>query len=109
MSTFQYFEGEETAVRFFNDWKEQVKSEISSDRLLVYDIRDGWDPLCKFLGVPVPDEDFPRLNDTAQHRQILTSIKTQCYIFWSLTISGLGVSLFCLSFSRSFKTLVLPS
>ena len=29
---------------------------------------DGWEPLCRFLGVPVPDEDFPHLNDTAWYR-----------------------------------------
>ena len=82
-------------MRFFNDWMEQVKSEISSDRLLVFETKDGWEPLCQFLDVPVPDEDFPRLNDTAQHQQILTTIKRQCYIFWSLTFAGVGISLFC--------------
>jgi Sulfotransferase domain len=31
--------------------------------LLVFTIGDGWAPLCGFLGVPVPDAPFPRLND----------------------------------------------
>ncbi len=29
-------------------------------------MQEGWEPLCKFLGVPVPDEPFPRANDTAE-------------------------------------------
>ncbi len=42
---------------------EEVKAAIPADRLLVYEVREGWEPLCAFLGVPVPDEPFPREND----------------------------------------------
>jgi hypothetical protein len=42
---------------------ETVKSEISPERLLVYDVADGWDPLCRFLGLPEPAEAFPHEND----------------------------------------------
>jgi hypothetical protein len=27
------------------------------------DVKEGWEPLCKFLGKPIPDEGFPRTND----------------------------------------------
>lgn len=40
-----------------------VKSEIPADRLLVFEVKQGWAPLCAFLGKPVPDEPFPRTND----------------------------------------------
>jgi hypothetical protein len=30
--------------------------------LLVFEAKQGWEPLCKFLGVPIPSEDFPRVN-----------------------------------------------
>ena len=39
-----------------------VKAVIPPDRLLVYEIKEGWEPLCEFLGQPVPDEAFPRTN-----------------------------------------------
>lgn len=39
-----------------------VRAAIPADRLLVYQVRDGWGPLCEFLGAPVPDEPFPRTN-----------------------------------------------
>ena len=42
--------GEETAVRFFNDWVELVKAEIPAERLLVFEVKQGWAPLCHFLG-----------------------------------------------------------
>ena len=38
---------------------------IGSDRLLVFDVKEGWAPLCRFLGAPVPAEPFPHLNDAA--------------------------------------------
>jgi hypothetical protein len=43
-----------------------VQEAIAPERLLVFDVKQGWDPLCAFLGVPVPeDEPFPHVNDTA--------------------------------------------
>ena len=39
-----------------------VRKNIAAERLLVYQVTEGWGPLCKFLAVPEPDEDFPRLN-----------------------------------------------
>lgn len=41
---------------------QRVRDTIPADRLLVYQAADGWEPLCRFLGVPIPDEPFPRLN-----------------------------------------------
>ncbi len=41
---------------------EAARQSYSSDRLLVYEVSEGWEPLCTFLGVPVPDEPFPRVN-----------------------------------------------
>jgi hypothetical protein len=45
-------------------YNEQVISEIPAERLLVWKPADGWEPLCAFLGVPVPDEALPHVNDT---------------------------------------------
>ncbi|HYZ32771.1 MAG TPA: sulfotransferase [Crenalkalicoccus sp.] len=44
----------------------EVQAEIPPARLLVYDVAEGWEPLCRFLGVPVPDEPFPRVNTTEE-------------------------------------------
>jgi hypothetical protein len=46
-----------------------VRETIGPNRLLVFDVKEGWEPLCAFLGVPVPDgEAFPHLNDTAEFK-----------------------------------------
>jgi hypothetical protein len=42
-----------------------VRQAIDPDRLLVFDVREGWPPLCAFLGVSAPAEPFPHLNDRA--------------------------------------------
>jgi hypothetical protein len=53
------------AMDVFTRHVETVQKQVPADRLLVYNVKDGWEPLCAFLGVPVPDNAFPRLNDTA--------------------------------------------
>ena len=40
----------------------KVRAEIPPGRLLVFDVAEGWEPLCRFLGVPMPDEPFPKVN-----------------------------------------------
>lgn len=41
---------------------EAVKATIPASRLLVFEVKQGWEPLCNFLDLPVPDEPFPRTN-----------------------------------------------
>jgi hypothetical protein len=48
-----------------------VKQAIPASRLLVFDVKQGWAPLCAFLGKPVPAEPFPRTNDREQFFQLL--------------------------------------
>lgn len=40
----------------------EVKRRIAADRLLEFDPAEGWEPLCRFLGVDIPGEPFPRTN-----------------------------------------------
>ncbi|SLN75263.1 sulfotransferase family protein [Oceanibacterium hippocampi] len=43
-----------------------VKATIPASQLLVYQVKEGWEPLCAFLGVPVPEGPFPRTNDRSE-------------------------------------------
>ena len=49
-------------VDIFNRHTEEVINAIEPERLLVFDVRQGWEPLCAFLDKPVPDTPFPRIN-----------------------------------------------
>lgn len=40
-----------------------VRRSIPAERLLVWEVAEGWGPLCDFLGVPVPGEPLPHAND----------------------------------------------
>jgi hypothetical protein len=63
------FEDRAFAIDIFNRHNEQVRRDVPADRLLVYEISQGWDPLCAFLGLPVPEgKPFPHLNDAAEFR-----------------------------------------
>jgi hypothetical protein len=52
----------ENALEFFNSHNEKIKSLVPPDRLLIFNVKDGWEPLCEFLNVPVPNEPFPWAN-----------------------------------------------
>lgn len=48
----------------FNKWNEEVIRTVPKEKLLVFEVKDGWEPLCKFLNVPIPDIPFPKSNDS---------------------------------------------
>jgi len=52
----------EFIIDHFNRHIEDVKRHAPADRLLIFDVKQGWAPLCDFLGAPVPDAPFPRIN-----------------------------------------------
>ena len=52
---------------------EEVRRTILPERLLVYQVADGWEPLCRFLDRPVPAEPFPQVNTTEEFQQMITA------------------------------------
>ncbi len=68
------FEDKDHAIDVFHRHNQGVVATIDPANLLVYDVRQGWDPLCAFLGVEVPAEDFPHLNDTQSMRTTLRQV-----------------------------------
>ncbi|HVA55713.1 MAG TPA: sulfotransferase [Gammaproteobacteria bacterium] len=61
-------------VEFFNSHSAKIIGSISAERLLVYQVSDGWKPLCEFLDVPVPNMDFPRINSRNETKELLSSL-----------------------------------
>ncbi len=62
------FRERDYALDVFRRHVETVEAAVPADRLLVYEIGEGWEPLCDFLDVPVPDGPMPHLNDTESFR-----------------------------------------
>jgi hypothetical protein len=78
------FEGKDYAIGVFEWHSEDVKRRVPPGQLLVYDAGQGWGPLCEFLGVPEPDEPFPRLNDAAQMRRTVRMVRAICLAPYAL-------------------------
>jgi hypothetical protein len=70
-----------------------VKAHVPADKLLVFDVKQGWAPLCEFLGVPVPSHAFPNRNDTAEFRKRVRMTKAVGWIMLALPVLLLALGL----------------
>lgn len=61
----------EAAIANYEQHIEDVKATVPASKLLVFSADQGWGPLCEFLGVPVPDIDYPRVNETADMKRLI--------------------------------------
>lgn len=60
----------------FDSHYERVRTAVPADRLLEFHPRMGWEPLCEFLGVEVPEEAFPHLNSGSE------AMKLEIELYW---------------------------
>ena len=68
------FAEKERSIRIYNEHIESVKRVVPEEQLLVMHVKEGWEPLCRFLGKEVPKGvPFPRGNTTADKKQMLKS------------------------------------
>lgn len=65
------FEDKRYAIEVFNRHNEEVRQRVPEERLLIYEVKEGWGPLCEFLGVEEPDKPFPHRNDTAEVQRLI--------------------------------------
>ena len=80
------FAEREHVLRVFTDHIEEVQRIVPAERLLVYRVSEGWGPLCAFLGVPVPDAPFPRVNDRAEFKRAVLAMTVACGLVLLLPI-----------------------
>ena len=69
------YKNKEEVIRRFNKHNETVLNTVPKERLLVFDAKEGWEPLCNFLGVPVPDAPFPQSNKREEFVNRIKNIK----------------------------------
>lgn len=67
------------AVAHYEQHIADVKAAVPADKLLVFSADQGWEPLCAFLGVPVPDEPFPNVNDRKEIKKTIRDITRGAY------------------------------
>ncbi|WP_308168633.1 sulfotransferase [Nonomuraea sp. NEAU-A123] len=69
------------ALRTFSEHAAEIKAVIPAERLLVFRVNQGWEPMCDFLGVPVPEEPFPQVNDAEMLARMARSV-ARTLPFW---------------------------
>ncbi len=67
-----------------------VRAMVPKERFMIMDIKDGWAPLCEFLGKPIPDEPFPRVNDADAVDKLGVSIMKKTALVWLGILSATG-------------------
>jgi hypothetical protein len=75
-------------------WNEEVKRMVPKERLLVMDLKEGWEPLCNFLGVSIPNEPLPRVNDSAAAERVAKAIFARLLVIWLGILSATSLFLF---------------
>jgi len=89
-------EDRERAIEVFERHNEEVKEHVAPEKLLVYEVKEGWGPLCEFLGVEVPNTPFPHLNDTGTFRKMIRRRLAFALAAPILTVSLAGLALLLL-------------
>jgi hypothetical protein len=83
------FEDKEHAIGVFERHIEEVKEHVPREKLLVYSVKQGWDPLCEFLGVEEPvGKPFPHLNDT---KSFLGKVRRRFVLPVAVPVVGLAL------------------
>lgn len=65
------FEDKVAAEKIFDQHIADVKAYVPADKLLVWDVSEGWGPLCKFLNLAIPNEPFPHANKKENFKEML--------------------------------------
>jgi hypothetical protein len=64
-------------IAAFNAHNAEVRRIVPPGRLLIYEVADGWAPLCDFLGVPVPDGPMPHANSTDEFKAMTAGMRAR--------------------------------
>jgi sulfotransferase family protein len=77
------------AIERYHEHIEEIKAAVPPERLLIFKVDQGWEPLCKFLDVEAPKSEFPNVNDRAQVKKTIADITKGAYVF--LTIGTIAL------------------
>ena len=78
----------------FNEWNQSVIDYVPKDRLLIYEVKDGWEPICEFLDKPIPNIPFPYKNKTKNMGHMSRFINIMFIIIIIISIAMIISSVF---------------
>ena len=76
---------------YYEEWEIKIKREVPLRQLLIYNINEGWGPLCSFLDVPIPEANFPVVNESDRLRKMHSTMK---WVVYGLFVAFIMVMLF---------------
>jgi hypothetical protein len=85
------------ALAHYHDHIEKVKAAVPPEKLLIYSVDQGWEPLCRFLGMPVPAAPFPNTNDRAAIKKTIANISRGAYVIIAVAAILLGALIYGLT------------
>jgi hypothetical protein len=89
------FTNREKTIEVYKRRIEDVKRRVPPEKLLVFNVKDGWEPLCAFLGKPVPrDIPFPNLNDRRFFERVMLSLKILEWLVPLIVLAALAILAF---------------
>lgn len=81
----------ETALATWDRHHAWLESIVPKEKFFYFNVKDGWEPLCKALDLPVPtDVDFPRLNDSKSIENAFKKLMLQGLLRWGVAVIVFG-------------------
>ena len=83
-----------TDVKLYHAHNEHIRKVVPKERLLIFDPKEGFAPLCEFLGVPVPKDDhgrdlpYPHVNDREAITKVMNQFVVVDWMLWIATFAG---------------------
>lgn len=68
-----------------------MRNLVPKERLLEVELGSGWEPLCKFLGKPIPKEPFPHVNEAAARDKFTLNILRKAAMAWAGIFTVIGI------------------
>ncbi len=90
---FLYGERDPPTRQSYDRHIEWLKEIVPADRLIFFDVRDGWGPLCSVLGKEVPDTPFPKINDGEAIDRFAKKVVQRGLLRWLVVFATLGLAL----------------
>ena len=70
-----YTADREGLAKQYDNFNQKVINTVPAGRLLVFNVKQGWKPLCNFLNLPIPNDNYPRVNSSKSMQKNLIVLK----------------------------------
>ncbi|CAN9085628.1 unnamed protein product [Alternaria alternata] len=90
---YLYGRGEPVTAETYEKHIAYLKRVVPEDRLVFFNVKDGWEPLCKVLGKEVPQNiPFPRINDGEAIDRLAKRMVTKGLLRWLAIFGVVGAA-----------------